>query len=255
MKLKKLSSYGLPQAAVRAIQKDMIEMGFLELPGPPLGLGGPKTESGWFRFNGKSGPDAADPPDSQLLVHLTMDTAERFVGLREVRPNARWDDPSTDGEDAALSNELRALMQPSPWKDGWAYCAAFAEGVVMEALRLGDFSVETQSRFSELMSPHCVTSANNFGRIDLLREEPAIGSIWLGRWGSGSSGHCGLVRSIDGPMMGTIEANTSGGEEAAEFTAKDREGDWIDRKRRHINRNGNLQTLGFVHLEDIAKLS
>ena len=61
--------------------------------------------------------------------------ASRFVGLREVRRNSDWDNPRTPERDFALAEELRALMRPSPWEEGWAYCAAYAEGVVVAALQ------------------------------------------------------------------------------------------------------------------------
>ena len=33
----------------------------------------------------------------------------------------------------AQAEELRKLMRPSPWEEGWAYCAAYCEGVVAAA--------------------------------------------------------------------------------------------------------------------------
>ena len=72
---------------------------------------------------------------SDQLAQGIIRHASRFVGLREVKPNANWDNPSTPGPDRALVDELRSLMRQSPWEEGWAYCAAFAEGMVLAALR------------------------------------------------------------------------------------------------------------------------
>lgn len=65
---------------------------------------------------------------------LIIREASRFVGLREVRPNAQWDNPSTPGPDAVLVSELRVAMRPTPWQEGWAYCAAFCEAVIRRVL-------------------------------------------------------------------------------------------------------------------------
>ena len=70
---------------------------------------------------------------SDQLAQGIIRQASRFIGLREVKPNADWDNPNTPGNDRALVDELRSLMRSSPWEPGWAYCAAFAEGMVLAA--------------------------------------------------------------------------------------------------------------------------
>ena len=72
---------------------------------------------------------------SDQLAQGIIRQASRFIGLREVKPNADWDNPNTPGPDRVLVDELRSLMRSSPWEPGWAYCAAFAEGMVLAALR------------------------------------------------------------------------------------------------------------------------
>ena len=59
-------------------------------------------------------------PDA--LAAQIVREASRFVGLREVRRNSDWDNPRTPERDYALAEELRQLMRPSPWEEGWAYC-------------------------------------------------------------------------------------------------------------------------------------
>ena len=61
-----------------------------------------------------------------LLAQGIIRHASRFVGLREVKPNADWDNPSTPGPDRVLVDELRALMRQSPWEEGWDVTVARA---------------------------------------------------------------------------------------------------------------------------------
>ena len=47
---------------------------------------------------------------SDALATAVMRQAGRFVGLREVKPNADWDNPTTAGSDRALVDELRSVF-------------------------------------------------------------------------------------------------------------------------------------------------
>lgn len=185
------------------------------------------------------------------LSNAIVRTASRFIGLREVKANAEWDNPATPGSETALSGELRAMMRPAPWEPGWAYCAAFAEGVVTTALRSLGATPDEVARFASVMSPHCVTAANRFRQRGLLSQLPAPGAIWLARHGSTSNGHAGLVTAISPTTMATIEANTS---LDATTPAKEREGDWITTRLRDPATNGKLRTLGFITPEAVTML-
>ena len=116
---------------------------------------------------------------SGTLANAVLRQAGRFVGLREVKPNADWDNPATAGPDRALVEELRSLMRSSPWEPGWAYCAAFCEGMVLAALRSLSATPEQIKRWQSAMTPHCVTSAGTFRKLGLLSTGAAPGSIWL----------------------------------------------------------------------------
>ncbi len=188
---------------------------------------------------------------SDQLAQGIIRQASRFIGLREVKPNADWDNPNTPGNDRALVDELRSLMRQSPWEPGWAYCAAFAEGMVLAALRSLAATPDQIKRWQATMTPHCVTSAANFRSLGLLSESAVPGSIWLARHGSTSNGHAGIVTAVRGVSMATIEGNTSldpGSD------AKEREGDWITHRIRFLKGNGTLNTLGFITPASILKL-
>lgn len=188
---------------------------------------------------------------SDQLAQGIIRHASRFVGLREVKPNANWDNPSTPGPDRALVDELRSLMRQSPWEEGWAYCAAFAEGMVLAALRSLAATPAQIKRWQQTMTPHCVTSAGNFRKLGLLSANAEPGSIWLARHGSTSNGHAGLVTTVRGLSMATIEGNTS---LDPSTSAKEREGDWITNRIRFLKGSGTLNTLGFVTPASILKL-
>ena len=188
---------------------------------------------------------------SDTLATAVMRQAGRFIGLREVKPNAYWDNPSTAGPDRVLVDELRSLMRSSPWEPGWAYCAAFCEGMVLAALRSLSATPEQIKRWQATMTPHCVTSATNFSKLGLLSPTATPGAIWLARHGQTSNGHAGIVTSLRSVNMSTIEGNTSLDPSS---DAKEREGDWITARIRLVKGSGSLFTLGFITPDAILKL-
>lgn len=188
--------------------------------------------------------------DSAAKLAATIITvASRYVGLREVKPNKEWDNPTTPGADAALNLELRALMQPSPWEDGWAYCAAFCEGVVARAL-LDEGLPECARKWRRLFTPGVLRSYQAFREIGCISAVPVPGATWLAQHGHTQAGHAGLVKLVGTMTMTTIEANTSHGEHGA----KDREGDWITTRMFSPGGRGDLRTLGFIHPATILSL-
>jgi len=177
--------------------------------------------------------------------------ALRFVGLREVRPNAAWDNPKTPGPETALTQELRALMRPTPWQPGWAYCAAFREAVVRAAFANLGITAAEGARFFNTMGPGVRVSFRAFAALKLTSAEPARGAIWFARHGTSANGHAGIVTAHGQGLLGTIEDNTS---LDSRNTAKDREGDWITSRLFPAKGRGPLVTLGFVTPEAILKL-
>jgi hypothetical protein len=183
------------------------------------------------------------------LAAAIIDQGRRFCGLQEVRPNQNWDNPDTKGADLALVTELRDGMRKSPWEPGWAYCAAFAEFIVANALSQIGATPEQVAKFRAVMSPHCMTSVRAFKPLGLLMPTPAPGAIWLARHGSTDNGHAGIVVTPHTPHMDTVEANTS-----FDSGGNQREGDWITNRIRPIAGPGELRTQGFVHPTAILKL-
>ena len=175
------------------------------------------------------------------------------MGLKEVKPNANWDNPSTPGLDLDLVKELRDRMRQAPWQEGWAYCAAFAEAMIVAGLEQCQATPEQIQRFAKVMSPHCMTSFRAFKELGLIHDTPTAGSLWLAQHGSTDQGHAGLViRTEDTSRMMTIEANTSSDPNAS--GAQQREGDWITQRIRQRTGAGDLHTRGFVRPASILRL-
>lgn len=181
-----------------------------------------------------------------ILGAAIIATAAEFIGLREVKPNAAWDNPKTPAVETALSLKLRAMMKPSPWEEGWAYCAAFAEGAARVSLQSLGLN---PARFAALMSPHVMTSVRAFRQAGLLSDKPEIGSIWLAQHGVTDSGHAGILTAAEAAVipnnirLSTIEGNTS---LDPSNDQKEREGDWITTRIFPATGRGMLRTRGFI---------
>lgn len=184
---------------------------------------------------------------------LIIREASRFIGLREVKPNADWDNPATPGPDAALVKELSELMRPTPWEPGWAYCAAFCEAIVSQVLQDVAATHDESQRFLRVMGPGVRASFNAFKERKLTTPTPVPGAIWFARHGTTDQGHAGIVTSVSiaSQQMSTIEANTS---LDSKDPRKDREGDWITTKTFSAKGRGDLVTLGFVTPRAICNL-
>jgi hypothetical protein len=186
------------------------------------------------------------------LANMIVREAGRYVGLREVKPNAKWSKSKTiTKQDAELCLELRELMRPAPWQEGWAYCAAFAEGMVVSALRRLGATEQQIRRFSGIMNAHVMTSFNGFNKIGKISRVPEMGAIWFAQHGTSNRGHAGIVQTNDGIKMSTIEGNTSLDPSSPE---KEREGDWITTRLRKIQSNGQLRTRGFLNPKQILEI-
>ncbi len=191
------------------------------------------------------------PLTVDALAGAIIKQAARFIGLREVRPNAEWDNPKTPGKDTALSDELIALMLPTPWKPGWAYCAAFAEGIVAAAIAQAGGTPAQVAAFRAVMTAGVLDTRNRFRAKGLLTQAPEPGAIWLAQHGTGSTGHAGIVTGLIKGRLLTIEANTS---LDSKDPAKDREGDWITTREFAPAGRGTLKTVGYVTPASILKL-
>ena len=187
--------------------------------------------------------------------------AGRFVGLRETKSNAEWDNPLTRASEKALSDELLGLMRPTPWEPGWAYCIAFCEAVVRLALSDLGASADQIRAVTRPITAGVMVTRDNLETLGHLSKTPVMGSIWLARHGKSRLGHAGIVTATyfnknamltPTAMLATVEANTN---LDASNPAKDREGDWITTRIFAAHGRGDLSTEGFLTPRSILSLA
>jgi hypothetical protein len=195
----------------------------------------------------------AAPLTAAVLGTQIIREASRFVGLREVKPNQNWDNPTTAGPDAALVLELRTLMRPTPWEPGWAYCAAFAEASVRAALIRLAITPKEADGFLKVMGPGVLASFNAFHERGLTVDKAEPGAIWFAQHGQSGEGHAGIVTgaSAGGHLINTVEGNTS---MDSKDPRADREGDWITTRTFDVTGRPPLHTRGFLPPSAILKL-
>jgi hypothetical protein len=156
--------------------------------------------------------------------------ARHFVGLIETKSNAEWDDPATPGIDAR-ARELRAVLISTGWQPGWAYCAAFVEGIwtmVYAAAR-----PEKLLQVKRLLTASVMQSYENCQSAGLISRVPVPGAIMFMQNGKSWTGHAGIVVKTDGQRVINVEGNTSA---SAGSVNADREGDGVfDEKQRRID--------------------
>jgi hypothetical protein len=188
------------------------------------------------------------------LAQMVLKVALELVGLKEIRHNSKWDDPTTHQWDQEKSDRVIALMRPAPWEPGWAYCIALVEGIYRDALTRCGATDEEVKKFSRVIGAHVMTSYRNFEAKGLVSPLPTMGAIWLAQHGKTDTGHAGIVVSQNkGSTMNTFEGNTSKQFDPANPKAE-REGDWITLKTRKNGINGDLKTRGFVSVASVLKL-
>lgn len=165
---------------------------------------------------------------SQFIVS----SAEWYVGRTEKKNNAGFNDPAFERE-----------MVSAGWYRGLAWCAFFTKLIYTKAYSKDPkLSKVVRSRFNG----GALATFNNAKADGTFKvsDTPVIGAIAVWQHGSGSSGHVGIVKSIDlkSNTMTCIEGNTN--------ASGSREGDRVAIKLRTISRERKatgLNLKGFIH--------
>ena len=191
--------------------------------------------------------------DPHRLGRRILSIAMQFNNLREIVSNKDWDNPATPGKDRELVGKLYAMLRATGWQDGWAYCAAFVDAVVCEALRQEGATSDQVRLFTKPMQLGVMNSVRAFKEAGLSQSFPGKepGTIWLARHGSTDQGHCGFVIAFESQSLSTIEANTSKDAKSADAQ---REGDWITTRVFSAAGRGTLRTQCFVTPTHICQL-
>lgn len=178
---------------------------------------------------------------SSVVGARAIVAASRYVGLTEVRSNAVWDLPATDGPDP-VAEELRAEMLRTGWRLGWPYCMAFCE-VVWRAAYQGRKELDV---IKPMLTAGCLASWRNALRLGWTSNVPQIGAIGIMRKGDTEHGHAFLVRAVQNDTLFTVEGNTS--TTGALNVEADRNGDGVYAKTRRLvfKPSASLHLLGFI---------
>lgn len=191
-------------------------------------------------------------PTVDALTKEIIRQASLYQNLREVKPNAQWDNPATKDADKQLNAQLVECMESAGWEKPWAYCAAFAEGMIILSLRQLGCRPDQYVRLRKLIQPGVMNTVRALSSVQALSAQPAPGSLWLARHGNSANGHAGIVIKARGNgLMSTIEGNTT-----SDFkdSASDRQGDGVFPRERNVATNGNLKTMGFLTPASMLRL-
>lgn len=162
--------------------------------------------------------------------------AASYIGQLEIKPNKGFADQAF-----GLKLKQVGFYVSAPW------CAFFTKLVYGEAYYDVKF-------LHQAVAKHCTGGAldtlrrNENAGVFSIGETPKPGAIVIWRMGKGTSGHVGIVESVDlaNNTMTTIEGNTN--------ASGSREGDRVARKLRTITRpfqaNG-LNVEGYIYAFEI----
>ena len=165
---------------------------------------------------------------SELLVH----EAKKWLKFTESGGNNRGQVVE------AFQKAVDGRAHGEPW------CMSFVQYVTRQVDVLADVIMQTTShkRSKIYSTEHCMTCWNKSPK-ECRIDQPVPGAVVIWQKGTSSSGHTGIVVSIDKDdhdYMWTIEGNTGPSERV------EREGDGVYLKKRHIRQTGNMRVRGFL---------
>lgn len=159
-----------------------------------------------------------------------VEIAIKYLGQAEVSGNKGWNDKS-----------FEAQMRAVGWQPSHSWCCYFTELVAKEAAGKG---TPAWAAFDKLFQPSCTATYANFSGSSLYKvgKIPKPGSLIVWKYAQTWKGHIGIVESVKGDVISTIEGNTN--------KAGSREGTHVLRKtRRLVWTNGSgLNLIGFIYL-------
>jgi hypothetical protein len=170
------------------------------------------------------------------INELIVNAAGQYIGQAEIPGNKGWED-----------EKFQEKMESIGWMYGWAWCSVFFELIWSEAYYKAGHSTIV-SLLGKLCSASVMRTYYNFIKDDLFQvsRTPVVGSgIVYQRyknWKGTNFGHIGIVKSLEGGAVTTIEGNTN--------AEGHREGEEVAEKHRLLNFNkkeNGLVLRGFIH--------
>ncbi len=171
--------------------------------------------------------------------------AKLFEGIKEKGNNQGWKDVFFP----TLGKTFEELMVEVGWESSHAWCAYFTELVWKLAYKHYDHPL--YYKLENLFSASVMNTYYNFKRSDFVcSNTPQVGSlvIWnLYKNGKSTTrGHTGIVISVKGARIKSIEGNTGGVDR--------RNGDQVAQKSWLVDfmkKDNGLNLIGFVHPKPI----
>jgi peptidoglycan hydrolase-like protein with peptidoglycan-binding domain/predicted alpha/beta hydrolase family esterase len=159
-----------------------------------------------------------------------IDVAQSYIGVREQGYNS-------GAQVEAFQRAVDGVAQNEAW------CMSFAQ----YCIKAVEKAAQADSPIAQ--SEHCLTVWKN-SPDNLKSSAPKPGSLVIWQHGNSSSGHVGIVESVnaDGTFT-TIEGNTNDG------SGVTREGIGVFRRQRDLNGSGEMRVVGFLNVFPDSQLS
>lgn len=150
-----------------------------------------------------------------------IDLARTFIGVKE--------DAENDGDQIRI---FQQSVDGTASRESWCMC--FVQFCVKQ--------IEKKYTFKSPLfkSEHCLTVWNKTPK-EFRLAEPASGCVVIWQFGSGTSGHAGIVTKVLKDKIETIEGNTSG--PSSDVV---REGDEVAVKTRSKTGTKAMKVIGFI---------
>lgn len=163
---------------------------------------------------------------SQKIIQI----AQRYLGIKEKPGNTGW--PNA---------EFEAKMKKAGWYNTAPWCAFFTKLVWLEAYADHPGMKQTVNIWFNGSARQTLENAKKNGTF-ATGDVPKPGAIVIWLNGKGPAGHAGIVVSVNGNTMTTIEGNTN--------ASGSREGDQVAQKLRTVTRPfqaDGLNVAGYIY--------
>lgn len=170
--------------------------------------------------------------DKNEAIAKLVDCAMSQVGYLEKRSNAQLDDKTANAGSANWNRYARDIDSKYPnfyngKKNGYSWCDIFVDWCFIECFGY-EKALKMLYQPTKSAGAGCQYSANYYRAHNAFYRQPQVGDqVFFGDYGN--EGHTGIVIDVAGPVVTTVEGNTSGG------YGVDSNGDGVYIKRYNIN--------------------
>ncbi|MEP0903679.1 alpha/beta fold hydrolase [Nodosilinea sp. FACHB-13] len=180
-------------------------------------------------------------PESSFIPALSStsanNAAQSLIGVAQSYIGVREQGYNSGAQVEAFQRAVDGVAQNEAW------CMSFAQYCIKAVEKAA------QADSPIVQSEHCLTVWKN-SPDNLRSSTPKPGSLVIWQHGNSSSGHVGIVESVnaDGTFI-TVEGNTNDG------SGVTREGIGVFRRQRDLNGSGEMRVVGFLNVFPDKQLS